>query len=151
MCTRYPSPLWRPWRGKSAPVSRDGWCCPEASATLHFYGNTTKLQLPLKSLEEEFKVTRTREVLMYRDSSDPKVAQAGMAVKTGREWSAQTAVLEAELRLRHRDLVGMVDQRRTDLGMQEARHGLWSLEGKVYAHWSWQQRICGALTSQSPK
>lgn len=91
---------------------------------MHFYGNTTKLQLPLKSLEEEFKVTRTREVLMYRDSSDPEVAQAGMAVKTGREWSAQAAVLEAELRLRHRDLVGMVDQGRADLGMQEARHGL---------------------------
>ncbi|XP_030593796.1 uncharacterized protein LOC115785971 [Archocentrus centrarchus] len=42
---------------------------------------------------------------MYRDSSNPKLAQAGVVVKTGRKWSAQAVVLDAESRLRHKDLV----------------------------------------------
>lgn len=40
---------------------------------------STKLQL---------KVIRAREVMMYRDSSDIKVASAGMLVKTRRKWKA---------------------------------------------------------------
>lgn len=36
------------------------------------------------SLTEEFKVTRAREVLMYRDSSNTSVSSAGIAVRTGR-------------------------------------------------------------------
>ena len=90
---------------------------PRSLSNIALYGNTTKLRLPLKSLEEEFKVTRTREVLMYRDSRDPKVAQAGVEVKTGRKWSAQVAVADAESRLRHRDLVGVVAHGRAGLGM----------------------------------
>ena len=47
------------------------------------YGNTCKLTLPLKSIEEEFKVLCAREVLQYRESADPKVSGAGVAVKIG--------------------------------------------------------------------
>lgn len=49
---------------------------------------STKLQLPIIGLSEEFKVTRAREVMMYQDSSDVKVASAGMFVKTKRKWKA---------------------------------------------------------------
>jgi len=69
---------------------------PRSLSNIALYGNTTMLRLPLKSLEEEFKVTQAREVLMYKDSDDPKVAQAGVLVKSGRKWSAQTAVLDAQ-------------------------------------------------------
>ena len=67
------------------------------------YGNTNKPQLLFKSLEEEFKVTTAREVVQYRDSSDPKVAKAGIQVRTGRKWRT-----EADARLRHRSLVEVV-------------------------------------------
>ena len=90
---------------------------PRSLSSIALYGNSTKLRLPLKSLEEEFKVTRTREVLMYRDSRDPKVAQAGVVVKTGRKWSAKAAVLDAESRLRQKDLVGVVAHGRAGLGL----------------------------------
>lgn len=52
------------------------------------------------------------------------MAQAGVVVKTGRKWSAQSAVLDAETRLRHRDLVGVVAHGRAGLGMflTPARH-----------------------------
>ena len=47
------------------------------------------LKLPFSSLNEEFMVTRTREVLQYRESSDPKVSKAGIQV---RRWKAAEAV-----------------------------------------------------------
>ena len=61
-------------------------------------------------------MSRTREVLQYRESSDPKVSQAGIEVRTGRKWRAAEAVNAAESRLRHRVLVGTVAQGRAGLG-----------------------------------
>lgn len=77
---------------------------------------TNKLQLPFKSLEEEFKVTGAREVVLYRDSTDPKVTNAGIQVRTGRKWKAEEAVQMAEARLWHRALVGVVTRGRAGLG-----------------------------------
>ena len=48
-------------------------------------------------------VTRAREVLQYRESSDPKVSQANIVIRTGSTWRAQEAV-----RLRHSMMVGLV-------------------------------------------
>lgn len=47
--------------------------------------NTLSLQLPIKSLKGEFKVTRAKEVLLYRELRDPKVARAGIEMRTGRK------------------------------------------------------------------
>ena len=58
---------------------------PRSLTSLALYGNTNKLQLPFKSLEEEFMVTRTREGVQYRDLCDPKVAKAETQVRTGRK------------------------------------------------------------------
>lgn len=73
-------------------------------------------------MEEEFKVTRAREVLQYRDSSDPKVAKAGIEVRTGRKWKAEGAVRQAESRLDHNRLVGVVARGRTGLGSFSTPH-----------------------------
>ncbi|XP_063054019.1 uncharacterized protein LOC134448252 [Engraulis encrasicolus] len=89
---------------------------PKSLSSIALYGRSNKLQLPFKSLEEEFKVTRAREVVLYRDSSDPKVANAGIQVRTGRKWKAEEAVQMAEARLRHRALVGVVTRGRAGLG-----------------------------------
>ncbi|XP_073720025.1 uncharacterized protein [Misgurnus anguillicaudatus] len=89
---------------------------PRSLSSIALYGNTCKLQLPLKSIEEEFKVLRAREVLQYRESRDPKVSGAGVVVKTGRKWRAEAAVDQAESRLRHGVLVGAVARGRAGLG-----------------------------------
>ncbi|KAL7837203.1 hypothetical protein SRHO_G00269140 [Serrasalmus rhombeus] len=47
----------------------------------------------LKGLE---KLMEAREVVQYSDSSDPKVAKAGIQVRTGRKWRVEEAVQEAE-------------------------------------------------------
>lgn len=72
-------------------------------------------ELPFKSLEEEFRVTKAREVVQYQDSSNPKVAKQGIRVKTGRKWRAEKAVKEADARLQNR-LVEVVTQSHAGLG-----------------------------------
>lgn len=89
---------------------------PRSLCSAALYGNTTKLQLPFSSLDEEFRVSRTREAMMYRDSKDSRVAAAGIKVRTGRKWKAQEGLEVAESRLRHRALVGTVAMGRAGLG-----------------------------------
>lgn len=83
---------------------------PKSLSSIALYGHHNKLQLPFKCLEEEFKVTRTREMLQYRDSKDLKLAKAGIRVRTGRKRKAEEAVQVAEASLRHKRLVGVVTQ-----------------------------------------
>ena len=66
---------------------------------------------------EEFKITRAREVMLYRDSKDTRVSSAGIVVKTGRKWSAKEAVQRAEARLQHSVIVGNVAVGRAGLGL----------------------------------
>ena len=49
--------------------------------------------------------------MQYRDSRDPKVAAAGIEVRTGRKWSAARELQVAEARVRQKALVGMVATR----------------------------------------
>nr|XP_055028991.1 uncharacterized protein LOC129418090 [Misgurnus anguillicaudatus]XP_055035306.1 uncharacterized protein LOC129423146 [Misgurnus anguillicaudatus] len=89
---------------------------PKSLSSIALYGHNNRLQLPFTGLTEEFKVTRAREVLLYRDSADNRVATAGITVRTGRKWRAQEAVDQAEARLRHSVLVGSVAVGRAGLG-----------------------------------
>ena len=54
--------------------------------------------------------------MLYKDSNDPKVAQAGVEVKSGRKWRADKAVLQAKSQIHHKALVGTVMQGRAGLG-----------------------------------
>ncbi|KAJ8002289.1 hypothetical protein DPEC_G00178340 [Dallia pectoralis] len=78
------------------------------------WSQNNKLKLPISSLNEEFKVSRAREVLLYRESRDLKVSQAGIEVRTGRRAAEEVEV--AESRLRNRELVGAVAHGRAGLG-----------------------------------
>ncbi|XP_038131552.1 uncharacterized protein LOC119776958 [Cyprinodon tularosa] len=89
---------------------------PKSLSTIALYGHSNKLQLPLTGVTEEFKVTRAREVLLYRDSADTRVSSASITVRTGRKWRAQQAVNQAEARLRHSVIVGSVAVGRAGLG-----------------------------------
>ena len=78
---------------------------PRSFSAVGLYSSGTKLQLPLKSVTEEFKVTKVRQVIMLRDSIDDKVRGARVETRTGRKWDAKRTVKEAEERLRHGDIV----------------------------------------------
>lgn len=81
---------------------------PRSLSCIALYRHCNKLPIPLKSLKEGFKVTRAREGMQSRKSSNLKVAIAGIEVRTGRKWKAEEAVQQAELRLHHKRLVGVV-------------------------------------------
>ena len=97
---------------------------PHSLSSCALYGKRNKLQLPFSSLDEEFRVARTREALLYCDSKDSRVALAGITVRTGRKWSAEEGLETAESRLRHRVLVGTVATGRVGLGaIPQPRYG----------------------------
>lgn len=89
---------------------------PRTLSSIAPYGHSTKLQLPIHGLSEEFKVTQAREAMMYQDSSDVKVALVGIFIKTGRKWQEQEAVNRAEAWLQHNIVVGTVVVGQAGLG-----------------------------------
>lgn len=42
------------------------------------YGHSNKLKPPIRSLEEEFKVMRARELLLCHEQTDPNVTKDGI-------------------------------------------------------------------------
>ncbi|XP_069134387.1 uncharacterized protein [Argopecten irradians] len=80
---------------------------PQCFSSTGPYSRTSKLQLPLTSLVEEFKTRKARLVMTFKDSRDEKVRQEGVEVRT-RRWSASKAVSEEESKLHHQDIVGTV-------------------------------------------
>ena len=48
--------------------------------------------------------------MLYRDSKNPKVATAGIEVRTGRKWRAKKELGNAEERLRQKALVETIGQ-----------------------------------------
>lgn len=89
---------------------------PQCFSSVGLYSVGTKLQLPLSSLVEEYKVTKVRQHLTLRDSKDEKVRGARVNLEAGRKWSVQDTVREAELRLKQADIVGNVAVGRLGLG-----------------------------------
>ena len=89
---------------------------PKSFSSIGVYSSGSKLQLPLSSVTEEFKVTKARQVMMLRDSSDEKVSGAQVEVNTGRKWRADKAVSDAETQLKHNDIVGTITMGRLGLG-----------------------------------
>lgn len=56
------------------------WYGPTQSlSSIALYSQFTKLHLSLSDLSEEFKVIHPREVMMYRNLVDIKVASAGIS------------------------------------------------------------------------
>ncbi len=93
---------------------------PRSLSSIGLYGNTNKLRLPFSSVREEFIVARAREHLQYSGSRDAKVSGAGIVVRTGRKWRAAEAVQQAEIRLKHKAILGTVAQDRVRLGSLRA-------------------------------
>lgn len=89
---------------------------PRGLSSAALYGKSNALQLPFKGLVEEFIVSRTRGFLQYRESKDPKVAEAGIKVRNGRKWSAESELGIAEERLRQKALMGTVASGHAGLG-----------------------------------
>ena len=91
------------------------------------------LRLPCSSLVEEFKITKTRELLQYTESEQPKVVAAGIQIRSGRKWSARREWQVAEERLRHKDILGSIAKGSAGLGFFLSTHTI-SAKGKERRH-----------------
>ena len=95
---------------------------PKCLSGAALYRNSNALHLPCSSLVEEFKITKTRELLQYTESEDPKVAAAGIQIRSGRKWSAKRELQVAEERLRHKAMLGSIAKGRAGLGFFLSTH-----------------------------
>ena len=89
---------------------------PKCLSSAALYGGSNALQLPLKSLEEEYKVAKERTSTQFMFSKDPKVTGAEVEVYTGGKWKAAKEVKVAEERLREKEILGAVATGRAGLG-----------------------------------
>jgi len=89
---------------------------PPGLTSVGLYSTTAKLQLPLTSALEEYKVAKVRAQATLDNSKDAIVREAGIKLRSGRKWSAAEAAESARSRLRHKDIVGVVAQGRLGLG-----------------------------------
>ena len=86
---------------------------PQSLSSIALYGPTNSLQVSFKGLTEEYMVTKTREVMMFKD---PKVETASIELRTGRRWNSSLELQITGESLRHKPLVGRVAVGRTGLG-----------------------------------
>jgi hypothetical protein len=91
---------------------------PPSFTGLGLYTSSGKLQLPISSLVEEFKVAKARLLMTLNNSPDECISRAGIELRTGRKWSVSQAVDVAKNRLVHQDIVGTTNTGRQGLGMQ---------------------------------
>ena len=101
---------------------------PPSLTSIGLYCRSTKLQMPISSLVEEFKAAKARLLLTLRDSADEKINNAGIEVRTGRKWSVSQAVEAAESSLKHQDIVGTTNLGREGLGTRQ--HKRWEKSGR---------------------
>ena len=83
-------------------------------SSIRLYGKGV-LELPISSLSEEYKCAKVRLEMMLMGSRDPFAAKAAPRLATGRKWTPSVASKQATAVLKHRDIVGQVQQERTDL------------------------------------
>ena len=72
---------------------------PNSLSNVAIHSSKAKLTLPVRSLVEEVKVAKARSFMTLRDSQDPVVKNTQPEVRSGRKWTASSAVEEAESRL----------------------------------------------------
>ena len=73
---------------------------------------------------------KDKSLLQY---TDPKVAAAGIQIRSGRKWSAKRELQVAEERLRHKDILGSIAKGRAGLGFFPSTHTI-STKGKERCH-----------------
>lgn len=77
---------------------------PRGFSSIDLYSSGSKLQLPITSVVEEYKVSKAMQIIMLWDSSDQMV-QAGIAIQTRSKCAVKKSLAEAkaEVRLHHAD------------------------------------------------
>ncbi|RXN17451.1 hypothetical protein ROHU_008023 [Labeo rohita] len=93
---------------------------PRCFTNIGLYGRGI-LEIPISSLAEEFKCSKVRLEMTLTESCDPSVSRSAPTLVTGRKWNPAAAIYQAKSDLRHRDIIGNVQQGRGGLGLGGSR------------------------------
>ena len=89
---------------------------PPCFSKVGLYTNSGKLQLPISSLVNGFKIGKVRLLMMMKDSVDEIIRKAYPEIKSGMKWSAVKAAQEAECSLRIKNVIGVTQTNRPGMG-----------------------------------
>jgi hypothetical protein len=89
---------------------------PRSFSSIGFYATGNKLQLPIRSVVEEIKVTKVRQQITLKESNNTVISEAEIRVRAGRKWNAGKALDEARWRLQQKEIVGAVAHGKLGIG-----------------------------------
>ena len=98
----------RKWLGVSKGLS-----------SVALYGKTTKLQLPLVSLVEEFKVGKVRLQSMLVESKDQTIRENPPDLQSGQKWRVADAMNMTTAMTQYNEVRGVIRSGRRGLGLAE--------------------------------
>ncbi|KAJ8412700.1 hypothetical protein AAFF_G00116510 [Aldrovandia affinis] len=96
---------------------------PRCLSNISLYGKGV-LELPLTSLMEEYKCSKVRLQMTLKDSRAQTISNAAPLLLTGWKWTPSEAVQQPTSALRHKDIVGHVQQGRGGFSLA-AREPTW--------------------------
>ncbi len=102
---------------------------PRCLSNAALFGRNT-LRLPLRTISLGYKQEKVRLVFELQDSPDPVVQNAKAQVQTGSKWKAAHAIHQAITRLKHQEVVGMVQHGRAGFGLGTSPK-MWSKASKM--------------------
>ena len=94
---------------------------PPGLTSVVLYSRSAKLKLPLRSVVEEYKVSKVRSQMMLSYSSDDCVRSSKVKLKSGRKWKAAAATVEAEQDAKFKDVIGATQSGRQGFGFDQSR------------------------------
>ena len=83
---------------------------------VNLYSKTSPAALPISSVVEEFKVCQVRSALLLSQSKDHVARSTSIGIPTGKKWSANNAIQDANCSLRIKDVVGTIARGKLGLG-----------------------------------
>ena len=90
---------------------------PRTLTSIALYSSSSKLELPLSSIVEEFKVGKARLFMMLRDSADQVIHDAPPDIITGKKWAASEEVANATQELQVKEVMGATQTGTGGLGL----------------------------------
>lgn len=102
---------------------------PRCLSNAALFGRNT-LRLPLKSISLGYKLEKVRLVFELKDSPDLAVQNTKAQVQTGRKWKASQSVNQTITRLKHQEVVGLVQCGRAGFGWGTSPK-MWSTASKA--------------------
>ena len=113
--TKWDCRRWRKWRGKSINAQGSGWDCHQKyRRSLSTVG--ARLSLPLRSIVEEYKISKIRTQWSLNNSKDNRVREVMPQLRSGRKFGAQEEIEKSQAILDFEEIRGSIQVDRHGVG-----------------------------------